>query len=92
MLRLCGRTYCCYHVNTNNQIFSSKGLIKRGLEQNGDGPLEKYRRWINENVKMTATNTGLQTNNHGVATYEQIATYKQIKKRLPFLPRKNCRE
>ena len=52
--------------------FSSKGLSKRALEQSGDGPLEKYRRVLNEKVNVTSNNRGFRTNNHSVATYEQV--------------------
>ena len=48
ILRLCSKTYCCYDVTSNIPKLSSKGLNKRILEQSGDGPLEKYRRVLNE--------------------------------------------
>ena len=41
---LCGKTYCCYDAQSDKYMFSSKGLNKRTLEENGDGPMEKYRR------------------------------------------------
>ena len=71
-LCLCSKTYYCYDVTSNNFKFSSKGLNKRALEQSGDGPLEKYRRVLNEKVNVTLNNRGFRTNNHTVATYEQI--------------------
>ena len=43
MLCLCSKTYCCYDVASNKFKFSSKGLIKRVLEESGDRPLENYR-------------------------------------------------
>ena len=55
-----------------NLKFSSKGLNKRVLEQSGDGQLEKYRRVLNEKVNVTSNNRGFRTNNHSVATYEQV--------------------
>ena len=58
--------------------FSSKGLNKRELEQSSDGLLEKYRRVLDEKVNVTSNNRGLRTNNHSVATYEQV------KKRLSY--------
>ena len=70
MLCLCSKTYCCYDVNSNNIKFSSKGRNKRVLEQTGDGPLEKCRRVLNEEVNVTSNNRW--TNNHSVATYEQV--------------------
>ena len=51
---------------------NSKALNKRVLEQSGDGPLEMYRRVLNEKIKVTLNNRGFRTNNHSVATYEQI--------------------
>ena len=72
MLCLCSKTYCCYDVTSNETKFSSKGLNKRVLEQSGDGPLEKYRRVLNEKVNVTSNNRGFRTNNHSVATYEQV--------------------
>ena len=72
MLCLCSKTYCCYDVTSKNLKFSSKGLNKRVLEQNADGPLEKYRRVLNEKVSVTSNNRGFRTSNHSVATYEQV--------------------
>ena len=72
MLSLCSKTYCCYDVTSKNPQLSSKGLKKRVLEQSGDGPLEKYRRVLNENVNVSSNNRGFRTNNHSVATYEQV--------------------
>ena len=72
MLYLCCKTYCCYDVTSNKLMFSSKGLKKRLLEQSGDGPLEKYRRVLNEKVNVTSNNSGFRTNNQSVATYEQV--------------------
>ena len=72
MLCLCSKTYCCYDVTSNKPKFSSKGLNKRVLEESSDGPLEKYRRVLNELVNVTSNNRGFRTNNHSVATYEQV--------------------
>ena len=72
MLCLCSKTCCCYDVTSNKLKFSSKGLNKRVLEQSGDGPLEKYRRVLNEKVNVTSNNREFRTNNHSVATYEQV--------------------
>ena len=71
MLCLCSKTYCCYDVTSNKLRFSSKGLNKRVLEQSGGGPLEKYRRVLNEKVNVTSNNRGFRTNNHSVATHEK---------------------
>ena len=51
--------------------FSSKGLIKRVLEDSGDGPLAKYRRILDEVINLTFTDRGFRTMNHMVVTYEQ---------------------
>ena len=72
MFCICSNTYCCYDITSNKLKLSSKGLNKRKLEQGGDGPLEKYRRVLNEKVNVTSNNRGLRTNNHIVATYEQV--------------------
>ena len=72
MLCLCSKTYCCYDVTSNKLKISSKGLNKRVLEQSGDGPLEKYRRVLNEKVNVTSNNRRFRSNNHSVATYEQV--------------------
>ena len=71
MLCLCSKTYCCYDVTSNKLKFSSKGLNKRVLEQSGDGPLEKYRRVLDEKINVTSNNRGFRTINLSVATYEQ---------------------
>ena len=72
MLCRCSKTYCCHDVTSSKLKFSSKGLNKRVLEQSGDGPLEKYRRVLNGKVNVTSNNRGFRTNNHSVATYEQV--------------------
>ena len=78
-LCLCSKTYCCYDVTSNKLKFSSKGLNKRVLEQRGGGPLEKYRRVLNEKINETSNKKGFPTNNHSVATCEQAL------KRLSYL-------
>ena len=72
MLCLCSTTYFCYDVTSNKLKFSSEDLNKRVLEQGGDGPLEKYRKVLNEKTNVTSNNRGFRTNNHSVATYEQV--------------------
>ena len=42
------------------------------LEQNGEGPLGKYRTVFNENVNFTSNKRRFRTNNHSVVTYEQV--------------------
>ena len=75
-LCLYSKTYCCYDVTSNEYKFSSKGLNKGVLEQSGDGPLEKYRRVLNEKVNVTSNNRRFRTNNHSGATYEQVKKNK----------------
>ena len=53
MIYLCGKTYCCYDAQSDKWKFS-KGLNKRTLGENGDGPMEKYRRVIHENITLTS--------------------------------------
>ena len=72
MLCLCSKTYCCYDVTSNKFRFSSRGLNKHVLEQSGDGSLKKYRRVLNGKVNVTLNKRGFRTNNHSVATYEQV--------------------
>ena len=51
---------------------SSKGLNKSVLEQNGNGPLDKYCRILVEKTNITSTDRGFRRNNHAVAAYEQV--------------------
>ena len=78
MLCLWNKSYCCYDVISNKLKIRTKGLSKRVLEQSGDGPLEKYRRVLKEKVNVTLNNRRFRSNNHSVATYEQV------KKGLPY--------
>ena len=71
MICFCSKTYCCYDAQSDKFKFSSKGLNKRTLEENGDGPMEKYRRVMDEIINPTSTNRGFRTINTCVATYEQ---------------------
>ena len=72
ILCLYSKTYCCYDVTSTKPKFSSTGLNKRVLEQGGDGPLEKYRRALNERSKVTTKKRGCRSKYHSVATYEQV--------------------
>ena len=56
MLCLCSETYCCYYVSSKKFKFSSKRRNKSVLEQNGDGPLDKYWGVLNEMVNATSNN------------------------------------
>ena len=78
MLCLCSKTYCCYDRKSNRYKFSSKGLNKRTLEDCGDGPMSKYRKVLEDAVKVTSTNREFRTMKYSVATYEQT------KKRLSY--------
>ena len=72
MLCLCSKTYSLYDVTSKKHKFSSKSLNKRVLEQSGDGPLENNRRVLNTKVSVTSNNRGFRSNNHAVATHEQV--------------------
>ena len=63
------KTYCCYEVTSNKLKFSSKGLNKHLLEHSGDGPLDKYRRVLNEKENVTSNKRKFRTNNHSIATH-----------------------
>ena len=70
LLCLCSNTYCCYDIAFNNFKFGSEGLNKYVLENNGDGPLDKYRGVLDGKSNITSTNRDLLTNTHAVATYD----------------------
>ena len=42
------------------------------LDLNFFGPLQNYRRVLNEKVNVTSNNRRVRTNNHSVATDEQV--------------------
>ena len=46
LLCLCSETYCCYDVASNKFKVSIICLNKRKLEQNGEGLLEVYNRFL----------------------------------------------
>ena len=71
MLCFCGKTYCCYDKTSSELKISSKGLMKRKLEQSGDGPLGRYLKVLDESVNITSTNKCFRTKKNTVATYEQ---------------------
>ena len=72
MLCQCCKTYCCHDVTSNKLKISSRDLSKPVLSQNGDGPLIKYRRVLNEKVNVTSNKKGFRTNNHSVSTYDKL--------------------
>ena len=84
LLCFCSKTYCCFDSNSSKYKFSSKGLNIRTLEDCGDGPMAKYRKVLDELVKVASINRGFQTLHHSVATYEQT------KKGLSPLSKENC--
>ena len=84
-LCLCSKTYSCYDQKGNKYKFSSKGLDKTTLEDCGGGPMSKYRKVLEEAVNVTSTNRGFRTRKHGVATY------KQKKGIVLFVPKTSCR-
>ena len=72
MLCLCSNTFCCYDHTSDKMKLSSKGLIKKFLEEIDDGPIEKYRKELGEAINLTSTNKGLRTINHMFATIELV--------------------
>ena len=67
--------------------FNSKGLLKRKLEDFGDGPMSSYCKVLKEINNVTSTSTGFRTIQCAVATYEQT------KKGLSHLyPQKNVEQ
>ena len=71
MMCLCSKTYYCYDAKSDKYKLSSNRLNKRTPEEIGDGPLEKYRRVMEDIIILTSTNRGFRTINICVATYEQ---------------------
>ena len=70
MSGLSSKTYCCYDVTSNKLKLSSKVPNKRVVEQSGDGPLQRDRGALNEELNVTSNKGGLRSNNHSAATYE----------------------
>ena len=68
---LCSKTYCCHDTTSNKLKFSSKGLNKGVLQLSGERSLEKYRKVLDDAVKIKSANRGFWTKDHTVATYEQ---------------------
>ena len=83
MLCLCSKTSCCYDNISNRNIFSSKGLNKRTLEDCGDGPKSKFRIVLDDFNNVTSTDTVYRTVHHSVATYAQT-----IKRLFNFYPKR----
>ena len=79
------KTDCWYDGASKKVKFSSKSRSKCVLKQNGDGPSDRYRHVLDENVSLTPTNRGFRTNNHLVAIYEQMTKGLSY-----FDPKKNC--
>ena len=71
MVCFCSKNYCCYDTTFNKLKFSTKRLKKQTLEQSGDGPLENYRKILDERVNIKPTNRSFRTKDHTVAQYEQ---------------------
>ena len=71
MIGLCCETYCCYDFHSNKFRFTSKDLIKRTLEDSGDGCMSTYCNALEEVPKVTSTNRGFRTIQHAFATCEQ---------------------
>ena len=56
MLCLCSKSYCCYGVTSNEFKLSSKSFSWHLLEQNNDGPLDKFRRVLDEKNNIASLN------------------------------------
>ena len=56
MLSLCSKIYYCYDNKSDKLRLSSQGLNKRNLEEPRDGPMEKYRKVLDEAINLTSTN------------------------------------
>ena len=48
LICLCSKTYCCFDQITGIMKFSTKRHNRRNLEGSGTGPLEKYKRVLEE--------------------------------------------
>ena len=68
---VCSKTYRCDDSQSNKFKFSSNGLNKRTLEESGDGPMTKYRKFWHEIFNVMSTNIVFRTIQHAVATNEQ---------------------
>ena len=77
MLCLCSQTNCCYDVSSNKLKIGSKRLSNRLPEQNGDGPLEKYRRVLNEK------GTSLRTIEDSEQTISLLLPMNKLRKVCP---------
>ena len=52
MICLCSKTYCCFDSQTKKTNLSSKGLNKHFLNESSDGSLQKYRKVLNDVLKI----------------------------------------
>ena len=66
MICLCSKTYCCYDSQTKKTKFSRKGLNKHFVNESPDGPLQKYRKVLNEVLDIGSINQGFRVRNHAV--------------------------
>ena len=66
VLCLSEKTYCRYNTTANKLKFSGKGLNRRILEKNGEGPRENYCKVLDERVKITSRNRSFRTKDHTV--------------------------
>ena len=70
MICLCSKTTFCCDAESAKYKFCSNGLNKRTLEKNGDEPIEKYRRIIEEVINNTPTNREIGVLINRVGTYD----------------------
>ena len=74
MFCLCRKTYCCYDRKRKKYKFSSKGLIKRILEDCGEGPMSKYCKVLEEAVNQQRISNN-ETQRCNVQTDEKGLSY-----------------
>ena len=51
MLCLCSKTFCCYDTVSNKLISNNKRFHKQTLKPSGVGPLQKYRKVLDDAKK-----------------------------------------
>ena len=71
MICLCSKTYRCYNSDTMKMKFSSEGLNKHFLCDSSDGPVQKYRKVLDEATNIGSIKRRFRARNNAVYTYEQ---------------------
>ena len=86
MLCLGSKTFCFYDNKSDIFKFSCEGLNKRVIDDFGDGTMSKYRKVLDEAIKLTSTGRGFRTVN------QMLARYEQVKNDLVFFPKRQVQE